>query len=113
MVDCVRRALTASQIDRFNQFFLRLLGVNEPIRRPDSVKFPSAFQENLLAKSVAISGGSAGMICLPIALNSQRKKAGVMWMLYGQVDEITGHANLAFGLEPGLLKYRFNLYFKG
>ena len=53
------------------------------------------------------------MICFSIALNSQRKKAGVIWMLHSQVDEITRRANLAFGFKPGLLNYRFNLYFKG
>ena len=49
------------------------------------------------------------MIHLSIALNSQGKKAGVMRMLHGQINEVPSHANLTFSLKSSPLKNSLDL----
>ena len=52
------------------------------------------------------------MICLSIALDAQRIKAGVVWMFHAQINEVSSRANLPFGLKTSPLKNSLNLNFK-
>src|SRR6266849_5321679 len=76
------------------------------------MKAPSQGLEVLLAEPITVACGRSRMIAGPIAFDGHDKAAGPVWMLYGEVNSIAGHAPLRLSLNLLRSKGRKNIVFE-